>query len=360
MTLNTVTRDLDGEPLRVLYIAGIGRSGSTLLARALGSLDGFVAAGEVMHLFGRGMERNERCACGARFSACGVWGRVGAELEGRGLRAPGRFEAARRELTEGRHVLAPFLGSLPAAARRSIADLRGVLPMVYGSVRRATGCRVIVDSSKSPTYGRVLAGAPGVRVWVLHLVRDSRGVVFSLAKRKERPGVDEADELLDRRSAWSGSALWTGANVLAEKLRADAEGYHRVRYEDFVAAPQRVAREVLSMMDGRQPGKRLEPTGTGRIRLGVHHVLGGNPVRSRTGSVELREDVEWKTRMSKAARWVANALTFPLLSRYGYEIADGAGPRNGSFARPTRVPCPGEAKSPQACRGERLTDPSLG
>lgn len=54
-----VTELRAGDPVRVLYIAGIGRSGSTLLARALGEVDGFVAAGEVMHFFGRGLVNDE-------------------------------------------------------------------------------------------------------------------------------------------------------------------------------------------------------------------------------------------------------------------------------------------------------------
>ena len=46
----------EGAPaVRVLYIAGSGRSGSTILDRTLGQVDGFFSAGELCNLWGRGL-----------------------------------------------------------------------------------------------------------------------------------------------------------------------------------------------------------------------------------------------------------------------------------------------------------------
>jgi hypothetical protein len=44
-----------GGRVTVLYVAGTGRSGSTLLARVLGEADGFVAAGELRYVWQRGL-----------------------------------------------------------------------------------------------------------------------------------------------------------------------------------------------------------------------------------------------------------------------------------------------------------------
>ena len=49
---------------RVLYIGGLGRSGTTLLERILGELPGACALGEVVHLWDRDVRADERCACG--------------------------------------------------------------------------------------------------------------------------------------------------------------------------------------------------------------------------------------------------------------------------------------------------------
>ena len=63
-------------PTTVLYIAGTGRSGSTVLANLLGEVDGFFAAGEVRFLWQRGLVENRLCGCGAPVSECAVWREV--------------------------------------------------------------------------------------------------------------------------------------------------------------------------------------------------------------------------------------------------------------------------------------------
>ena len=65
-------------PARVLYLGGIGRSGSTLLERMLGQIPGTCSLGEVVHLWARGIRDNERCGCGDTFHACPFWTSVGA------------------------------------------------------------------------------------------------------------------------------------------------------------------------------------------------------------------------------------------------------------------------------------------
>ena len=59
-------------PLDILYIGGFGRSGSTLVERCLGQLDGFCAAGELRHLWDRGVVHNQLCGCQTPLRACAI------------------------------------------------------------------------------------------------------------------------------------------------------------------------------------------------------------------------------------------------------------------------------------------------
>src|SRR5207249_8771406 len=73
----------DGAPaVKVLYVAGSGRSGSTILDRILGQVDGFFSAGELCNLWGRGLLARRRCGCGTPVPDCPVWGAVLAEAFG--------------------------------------------------------------------------------------------------------------------------------------------------------------------------------------------------------------------------------------------------------------------------------------
>ena len=59
--------------MKVLYVAGSGRSGSTIVDNILGQLDGVGRVGEVRFLWERGMLEDRTCGCGAAFSACPFW-----------------------------------------------------------------------------------------------------------------------------------------------------------------------------------------------------------------------------------------------------------------------------------------------
>ncbi len=58
---------------KVLYIAGWGRSGSTILQNVLGELDGFFPVGEIVYVWERNLIGNRLGGCGARFRECEVW-----------------------------------------------------------------------------------------------------------------------------------------------------------------------------------------------------------------------------------------------------------------------------------------------
>lgn len=321
------------DPVPVIYVAGIGRSGSTLLNRALGTVDGLFAAGEMMHFFGRGMAANERCACGARLWRCPVWSRVARRLRASGrARDPARIDRFRHLVTEGRAVADAFLPWSASVSARDLSEYGAELTALYRTLREVTGARVLVDSSKNLSYAKILQETGAVRLHVVHLVRDSRGVTFSLGKRTRRPGPDAASEQLARRGPVAGSLLWTISNVLAEAIGSDAASYRRVRYHDFVAAPSATLRQILFGTD-----ETIRVDGLPRVRreaidLPVQHVIAGNPVRSLRGEIRLDEDVEWRDAMGAGTRHLVTTLTLPLLVRYGF-LPLGAGGRNGARAR---------------------------
>ena len=63
--------------ISVLCIGGTGQNGATLLSRMLGQIPGFVAVGELGRLWDWGLIGNRPCGCGAPFSDCPFWSRVG-------------------------------------------------------------------------------------------------------------------------------------------------------------------------------------------------------------------------------------------------------------------------------------------
>ena len=304
----------------VLFIAGTGRSGSTLLSNILGQVDGLWSVGELRHFWQRGIIENWRCGCGLSFDQCSIWSQIIDEAFDTGGIDAHAVVRAERRLMRVRHIPLVLLSRhRPELIDRRMGDYRSMLDRLYRSVRSVTGAQVIVDSSKTPTYGYVLKTIPSIDLRVVHLVRDPRAAAYSLSRR--RPRNDAGDERsMDVMGPAKSSALWGTWNGLAEMLLSDETGgYRRIRYEDLV---RDVRGSIISALDlvGRAdadlPFLRLDS-----VQLRPTHSVSGNPVRMRHGQIDVRPDVEWASRMTEGDRAIATAVASPVMWRYGYPLS---------------------------------------
>jgi hypothetical protein len=307
----------------VLYIAGTGRSGSTVLANILGEVDGVFAAGEVRYLWQRGLNEHRLCGCGLPVRECPVWSRVLAKAGY--LDDPRRIDGALSMLKQtGRirnlpGILAGRLrrGLDPASAERYAPD-RVALGALYDAMAEVTGSRVIVDSSKLPAYANVLAATPGIDLRVVHLVRDPRGAAHSWASKKELAD-GAARSHMEQIGPAKSALLWDVWNLAGGVLfRGGPDRYLRLRYEDFVADPPGSVRRILAMV-GLQDAALPFVSGH-EAHTSANHSVAGNPDRLRHGQITLRSDDRWRTAMGSRDRRLVSALTSPLLLRYGYPL----------------------------------------
>jgi Sulfotransferase family len=303
---------------KVLYVAGSGRSGSTILDRILGQLEGFFSVGELCNLWDRGLLANRRCGCGTPVRDCPTWKSILAL----GFGDPAEIDAARMVALRGRRVRARYIPAALAARRGAHApgsdEFLDTLATLYRAVQHDTGCRVVVDSSKSPVYGRLLATLPSVDLHVLHLVRDPRATAWSWLRRKRLPDFGD-DRLMQRQPPLKSAALWTLWQAATELFFRGAAGrYLRVRYEDFVRDPLAAVEAALGLVGEAPAG--LPFTSGAAVELEPTHSVSGNPDRFRSGTVALRPDAEWATSMRRADRLLVTAVTWPLLLRYRYPL----------------------------------------
>src|ERR671916_1090567 len=303
--------------MKVLYVAGLGRSGSTILANSLGQIGGFFPAGELNFIWRHNVLENRLCGCGRPFHECPVWTRVMDEAFGGMDRIdPREMMRLAHSGARTRHIplmLSPRGEGVLRDRLKAFLDNYGRLYEAIGSV---TGSRVIVDSSKEPAHGYAMSLVPGVDFRVVHLIRDPRAAAYSWMKKKPQPDSEEIEHM-HRQNPIMSSALWDSWNASAEALwRRAPERYLRLRYEDFVADPRRSFERILKLLgeEGAEPplvGKR-------EVKLGISHTVSGNPNRFETGAVELRSDHAWISAMSPPDKALVTALTTPLLQRYGY------------------------------------------
>jgi len=302
--------------VKVLYIAGSGRSGSTILCQILGEIDGFFCTGELSDFWDRYLAENRMCACGKDFGACRVWSHI-IEVGMPGILPSEALDIARLHMRIARTQQLPLLlvPALRVLVQGRLTGYMTHLGALYRAIRAGTDCRVIVDSSKFPSYGWILGQVPGIEFFVVHLVRDPRAVAYSWTRMKDPSPAGDGLET-PRFGPVSSSLRWVSRNVLAEGLwRRDARHYTLLRYEDLVADPARELTRILKLI-GETPAAL--PLAGDRVRLGENHIVWGNRSRFQRGEVELRLDAEWQTQLKGSSRRIVEAMTWPLIRRYGY------------------------------------------
>jgi Sulfotransferase family len=313
------TKGLSSTRLKLLYIAGAGRSGSTLLDGVLGQLDGFFAAGELRYLWERGLQESRLCGCGVAVRDCPTWRAVLASAFGPGVDANA---AARLQRKATRVRCAPAMILSGRLGRRRSGRLGAVLGPLYQAIQESTGCRVLVDSSKLPSYGALLEALPGVELYVLHLVRDPRATAWSWLRRKRLTDTP-APRLMQRQPPGKSAAMWMVWNLTTALLWSGGPRYLRLRYEDLVRRPEAAVRRIAELV-GESPAALPFPV-PGRVALAPTHSVAGNPGRLDTGEVALRLDDEWSSRLRPRHKLLVTLATWPLLLHYRYRVARRGG-----------------------------------
>ncbi|MFC4058458.1 sulfotransferase [Planomonospora corallina] len=309
-------------PTRVVFLGGLGRSGTTLLERLLGELPGCAALGEVVHLWTRGVLADEACGCGEPFHSCPFWGKVGerafggwsAERAERVLALRARVDRTRRIPALTRLLAEERAGAgawRSPAVTEELGEYVTAYRRLYEAAAEVADSPVVVDSSKHASLAFCLAAA-GVDVHVVHVVRDPRAVAHSWRRRVTRP---ENGTAMTNWSPARTSLHWLAQNLGLELLAREGVPVTRVRYEDLLAAPARTLRRLAAVL-GVQPS--LDFLGDGEVSLSVAHTASGNPMRFTVGRIGLSRDDGWRAGAASRQWSLVTALTWPLMIRYDY------------------------------------------
>ena len=308
--------DNAGMVVKVAVITGWDRSGSTILANILGSTPGVITLGEINNVWERGFGDDLMCSCEQRFSRCELWrpiaqGAFGADLSGVAARAKKAMDPLGNAwLLERR---------LPRAVQRDrsrSAAYAGLLGSLYRSAHAHTAADLLVDSSKIPWHAAVAYELEGCEVYILHLVRDPRGVAYSHGKSIRYDVDNERPRYMAKHGLTESSAAWVYRNRLTESTWKGERRYMLMRYEDFVASPTEELRRFFEWveLDGASPIFHGDHT----VDVGLVHNISGNPVRFSHGPVEIKADDAWRTGLPIDKQRLVRAVTWPHMAHFGY------------------------------------------
>lgn len=299
----------------LIYIGGYGRSGSTLLDLMLSSSSELLSLGEIVELPLHHLDQGDRCSCGAVYADCSFWSRVfesfcGDDCEKR-LRNLHRL-SARHEGWGG------IVRRFSEGSSRTMHATE--LCRFYESIYQSLGNRIPVESSKTARScvmrPYLLQKTCGLRIKLIHITRDPRGVYLSIAKggnKELESGLIQTVRFRKLRGL-SGWALANSAAVLNRLLLGD-EQYLHLRYEDLVSSPDSSIRRIEEFLGMDLTAARrmfLEP-----VKITNAHLAGGNRM-ARTGEVLIRPDRAWEDLLSASRRFLVWLAVFPLAIFFGY------------------------------------------
>ncbi|MFW5681243.1 MAG: sulfotransferase [Pseudomonadota bacterium] len=299
--------------IRILFIGGIGRSGSSLLERLLDQSDDFAAFGEIDKLSWskERFDKRQLCGCGEPFQACPFWRDVMARAVG-GMESfdPRRF-ADQRDVAAGRNAKWALLrGRGDAAHEAAFGRLADSLQALYGALHEACGGRVIVDSSKDALYAMALSRLPNVELSFLHLLRDPRAVAYSWQRQKKRPEIAWEERMMDVFAPDEVARRWVRANAMALAARWRATRSMGLTYESFVRDPSATLAAIADFVGvSRSAIDGLIRDGEASLVPG--HTVMGNPDRMAR-SVRIRLDDAWRRELGAAERRRVQRQVWPL------------------------------------------------
>ncbi len=297
----------------ILYIAGAGRSGSTLVELILGNLPGFFSVGEI-RFFWEYMARQEMvCGCGERLGTCPFWAPLALALqEQQGVGLP-RMAHIASKLDRTRQALLMHLPLGSSGADRQV--LAAAVRQLYTDVFERSDTRVLVDSSKTPTHLRLVRQAGFQDIRILHLIRDGRAVAYSWSKRVKRELAKEDPRArMPSHSPIRSMITWMFENASVARSRRELP-YTALRYEDFAAHPRpELARALSALGLPADLGFLDQP----RVQITPTHSVGGNPMRFSSQGLQIQLDQEWKQGLSRANYVILSLLGLPMLKSYGY------------------------------------------
>lgn len=276
--------------VKVVFIASLSHSGSTLLDLMLNAHPDVVSVGELKQL-GR-FARHEkpgrllRCTCGAEsLLTCEFWTRVS-------------------DLTKA--ATGRTIGELNVEDYGSHEEFDNDNAALFQAISAVTGKRYVVDSSKHAGRLSLLMKNPALVVFPIFLIRDPKGQIGSSRRKSESlirlienyvPTNREIHELVKNRQ------------------------HAVVRYEQIVREPEQVLAALIAEFGVVFDAAQLQGASQRR------HNVGGNGTR-RSNSSELKLDEQWREHFTLLQKLAIDAATilarFPFAKSVHAKIAMGS------------------------------------
>lgn len=265
--------------IKIIYIAGDGRSGSTLLDAVLSNIEDSISVGECHRYWVRFEENESHCGCSEMIQDCAHWSKVHKKLQEEFPQYnASEFEKKVREIQYYKNFKKiPFL--LQSEDWKQFAE---VVKAFYNAISDLSGSRCIIDSSKSMPWAYMLQQLGCFDVRVIHLERNLTEVANSWKKTIRLPEYTEREVFMPKKGNVLIAKTWLKIKLMGRVLKQQPD-YLFVNYQELCKNPDVELRKIMEMTDEIFPIDNL-------LAL-PNHAIGGNPMRSNLEKLEIKNIV---------------------------------------------------------------------
>lgn len=255
--------------MKIIYIAGDGRSGSTLLDSILSNIDGSLSVGECHRFWIRFYEGETHCACGKMITDCELWSDVDIQLRERfDDYAPEQFKKRVIEIQQYRN----FKKIPVLVASQEWQSFCEQVKAFYEIIASHAKNKVIIDSSKSISWAYFLEQLAFSEIYIIHLERNLPSVANSWRKKILLPEYSSKEVYMPVKSILLSTKSWVKIKVMAKRLKR-ADHYLFVSYEKLCKQPDLWLKKIKSFVN--------EDLNLEHLQMLPTHAIGGNPMRAK-------------------------------------------------------------------------------
>lgn len=298
------------KPPRLIYIAGLSRSGSTIIAHYLSNSADLVDIGEFrrISLFVNEVDGRVRnpsvnggCSCGELVADCHFWQSIekssGVSLSNNmfdsGSGAVGRIFFQISAVAFGARVTR-FAARVIPSFRIQLESAQNCWK-VFDAILSETGAQAVLDGSKQIHHMLSLYVARPDEIALIALSRNMRAVIFSLLKRLNKPSLSSGPQSLSvaesnrcEASLIKAKAYdWLKMTIqqIISAMRFSPQRREFLQYEEFCQNPEKVTQSCMSKFSLQ--ALKLNNTDI--------HSIGGSPSKHVSEFEKVTLDESWKS-----------------------------------------------------------------
>lgn len=258
---------------KIVFIAGLGHSGSTLIDLVLSNHTSIIGFGQIYTVYNElknnNINKNRFCSCGKSITDCDYWSRIISINDQSDISYQSFYES--------------------------------IFNTIHREFKKDT---YLLDSSKSLESLEKILTIPNISLKVLHINKDVRNWCISnieLHKRKYNKNT----------SAFKTFLVWYNSNRKFQKyFSINNLQYLNVGYDDFCLNTKKVLGNICEFLEIDYQD------GLGNIPKSKSHVVSGNRMRYEPSkNKEILYDNRWFYRKE----WIMPSLLLPRIMNYNYE-----------------------------------------